>query len=281
MGVAVESAPRRFYHAHASSIHLLLHQGKIDIVTRFRRIALACLAAPLALGLAACNSDDAASGEAPEGEALAKVAAPAGTEWADSAVVTPEGGVQIGNPEAPIKLVEYASHTCGHCADFSAKASEPLRDAYVNSGRVSYEIRNQIHDPIDLTYAVLARCAGPQAFHALAEQGWENLNAFFESAQANQAMYEAAVQQEGAQRFQTLAQATGMFDFFAQRGVSRDQAMQCLAKPETATQIAARSDSQSQELDVTGTPTFFLNGRNLGTIDWPALEPMLQRAGAR
>lgn len=245
-----------------------------------RRTALACLAAPLALALAACNSDEAATGEVAEAEVIAEIPAPAGTEWAETAVVTPEGGVQIGNPDAPIKLVEYASHTCPACAQFAETAVEPLRE-YVNSGRVSFEIRNQIHDPIDLTYAVLARCAGPQAFHALADQGWANLNSFFENAQANQQLYEAAVQQEGAQRFQTLAEATGMFDFFAQRGISRDQAMQCLADTETASQIAARSDSQSQELNVTGTPTFFINGRNLGTIGWPQLEAALQRAGAR
>ena len=243
------------------------------------KLRLAALALPLALALAAC-SDEADTGEAPQGEVVAEVPPPAGQEWADAAVVTPEGGVLAGNPNAPIKLVEYASHTCGHCAEFAATASEPLR-GYVNSGRVSYELRNQIHDPIDLTFAVLARCAGPEAFHALSEQGWQNLNGFFESAQANQAMYESAVQQEGQARFAGLAQATGMFDWFAQRGVSRDQAMQCLADTDTATQIAARSQKQSDELNVTGTPTFFINGNNLGTLGWPQLEAALQRAGAR
>jgi protein-disulfide isomerase len=245
-----------------------------------RRTLFACLSAPLALALVACSSEEATEGEVAQGETIAAIPAPQGQEWAETAVVTPEGGVQIGNPEAPIKLVEYASHTCGHCAEFSEAASEPLRE-YVNSGRLAFEIRNQIHDPIDLTFAVLARCAGPQAFHALSEQGWANINSFFENAQANQQMYEAAVQQQGAQRFQTLAQATGMLDFFAQRGVSRDQAMQCLADTDTASQIAARSDSQSKELNVTGTPTFFVNGRNLGTLPWPQVEAAIQRAGAR
>lgn len=245
-----------------------------------RRTVFACLSAPLVLALAACNSEEAATGEVAEGEAIAEIPAPQGQEWAEVAVTTPEGGVQIGNPDAPIELVEYASHSCGACAQFAQTAMEPLRE-YVNSGRVSFEIRNQIHDPIDLTFAVLARCAGPEAFHTLADQGWENLGSFFENAQANQQMYESAVQQEGAQRFQTIAEATGMLDFFAQRGISRDQAMQCLADTETANQIVTRSETQSEELNVTGTPTFFINGRNVGTVPWPELEAMLQRAGAR
>ena len=242
----------------------------------------ASLALAATLTLAACNSkDDAASGEIAEGKPVAAVPAPAGQSWSDVAAFTPEGGVVEGNPNAPIKLVEYASHTCSHCAEFSEKASEAIRSKYVATGKVSYEIRNQIHDPIDLTFAVLARCAGPEAFHAFAEQGWSNLAPMFETFNANKAALDAAMQQQGAARFDGIAQAAGLYDFFAQRGVSRDQAKTCLAKTETATQIAANSDTQSQELNVTGTPTFFINGNNVGTQTWETLEPMLQRAGAR
>lgn len=242
--------------------------------------------APLALvavlALAGCKSEEApADGTVAESQPVAGVAAPAGQAWSEVAAVTPEGGVVQGNPNAPIKLVEYASHTCGHCAEFAVAAAEPLRTKYVDSGKVSYEIRNQIHDPIDLTFAVLARCAGPQAFHAFAEQGWGNLEAMFAQVQANQAALEAASSAQGAARFDGIASAAGLYDFFAQRGVSRDQARTCLAKADTATQIAANSDTQSKELNVTGTPTFFINGSNVGTQTWATLEPMLQRAGAR
>lgn len=249
-------------------------------MTKFRRAALATLAAPLALAVAACGSD-VEEGEIPEGDAIAAIDAPDGQAWADMASETPEGGFVIGNPDAPIKLIEYASHTCGHCAEFSEAAAAPLRDKYVASGVVSYELRNQIHDPVDLTYALLARCAGPAAFHPLAEQGWENLSDFFETLQGNQAAYEAAAQQQGAGLYQGVAQAAGMIDFVAQRGISRDQAMQCLADEGKASAIAAASTQQSNELNVTGTPTFFINGRNVGTQNWNTLEPMLQRAGAR
>ncbi|MFN6933636.1 MAG: thioredoxin domain-containing protein [Tsuneonella sp.] len=234
-----------------------------------------------ALALASCGSKDAADGEVTEGEAVATVAPPAGQTWSEVASVTPEGGIVEGNPDAPIKLIEYASHTCGHCAEFAEQGMEPLRAKYIESGKVSFELRNQIHDPIDLTIAVLARCAGPQAFHALAEQSWGNLEQTFAQVQANQAVLEAASQAQGAARFDGIATAAGLYDFFAQRGVSRDQAKACLAKTETATKIAADSDSQSKELNVTGTPTFFINGTNVGTQTWATLEPMLQRAGAR
>jgi protein-disulfide isomerase len=248
-------------------------------MTAFRSASLVFAAT---LALAACNSKDAApAGEVAEGKPAAAVPPPAGQTWSEVASFTPEGGVVEGNPNAPIKLVEYASHTCSHCAEFAATGIEPLRTKYIESGRVSYEIRNQIHDPIDLTFAVLARCTGPEAFHAFAEQGWANLGPMFQNIQANSAALEAAQAATGAARMDGIAQAAGLYDFFAQRGVSRDQAKTCLANTETATKIAANSDSQSTDLNVTGTPWFFINGTSVGTQNWQSLEPMLQRAGAR
>ena len=120
----------------------------------------ASLAFAATIALAACSSKDAGTGgEIAEGKPVAAVPAPAGQTWSDVASFTPEGGVVEGNPNAPIKLVEYASHTCSHCAEFSEHASDAIRTKYVDTGKVSYELRNQIHDPIDLTFAVLASAA--------------------------------------------------------------------------------------------------------------------------
>ena len=242
-----------------------------------RRLALSAAAAPLALALAACGSDD----DAPvKGEAIAAIAAPAGQTWVDTAAETPEGGYVIGNPDAPLKLVEYASHTCSHCAAFSQEAAAKL-DGYVEKGVVSYEIRNQIHDPVDLSIALLARCGTPQTFHPLANQAWQNFETLMTTAQANGAALQQAQQVPQAQRFQAVAEAAGLLDFFAARGISRDQAMQCLSDVEKAEQIAEASEKQSEELNVTGTPTFFLNGRLVEGTNWASVEAALQNAGAR
>lgn len=254
-------------------------------MSSFRRIAFVLCAAPIALALAACG--DQAKEAQPTSEPIAPIAAPAGTTWADTAVETPEGGFRIGNPDAPIKLLEFASHTCSHCAEFSQTAAGPL-DEYVNSGRVSYEIRNLIRDPIDLTIAILARCGGPVTFHPLVNQAWANFEPIIQTLQSNGAALEQAQQAPEAQRFQAMAQAGGLIDFFAARGISRDQAMQCLADTTKARQIAERSQAQSEEYNLTGTPTFFINGQVVeGVTTWAAsqsnggLEAALQAAGAR
>lgn len=247
-------------------------------MTSLHRLALVLCAAPLALGLAACQ-DETADGPT-RGEAIAPIAAPAGQSWAETAVETPEGGFRIGNPEAPLKLVEYASHTCHVCADFSKQGAAGV-DKYVETGVISYEIRNLIRDPIDLSIALLARCSGPAAFHPLANQAWQSFDELMATVQANGAALEQAQNAPPAQRLQAIAQASGLLEFFAARGISNDQAMQCLADIDKAQLISTRSDTQSEELQLSGTPSFFLNGQPMEVTSWSALEPLLQAAGAR
>lgn len=253
---------------------------KKPAMTTLRRVTLSSLAFPLALALAACGGGTEEA-TVPEGDPIAAIAAPAGAEWGETAALTPEGGYVIGNPDAPLKLVEYASHTCSHCADFSVAAAATLRDKYVASGVVSYEIRNLIRDPLDLTISTLARCSGPQAYHPLAEQAWAQFGPIVEQANANQAAMAAAMEKTGPERFQAIGEASGLIEFFAARGLSRDQSMQCLADVDNITKIAEQSDKQSTEQNITGTPSFFLNGARLNMTTWDALEPVLQAAGAR
>ena len=251
------------------------------ITTPLRRLPLLAIAGSAALALAACG-DSSEGGDAAtvSAEPIAEIPAPEGTSWTETAHVSPEDGYVMGNPDAPIKLVEYASHTCNHCAVFSQEASGPIEE-YVESGRVSYEIRNQIHDPIDLTIAMLARCGAPESFHPLVSQAWANFESIIQTAQANGEQLNAAIQAPAEQRYQRIAEAAGLLDFFAARGISRDQAMQCLADTDRATEIANNSQTQSDELGVTGTPSFFINGNRIDGTSWAVVEPALQQAGAR
>src|SRR5690554_5414393 len=140
-------------------------------MTRLRQTLLAAAAAPLILALAACGSGEETTSSS---EPIAAVAAPDGQSWLETAAVTPEGGNVVGNPNAPIKLVEYASHTCPACAAFAQESAGQI-DKFVESRVVSFEIRNQIHDPLDLTLAMMVRCGEPTAFHPLATHAWANL----------------------------------------------------------------------------------------------------------
>lgn len=244
---------------------------------------LATLVAPLALALASCGSaDEAATGGALEGEPIAEIAAPDGQQWIDTVTVSDFDGYVLGNPEAPIKVVEYASLTCPACAAFATEGADPLKEEYVNSGRVSFEIRNQIHGPHDLILARLVRCGPKEAYHPRSDMVWKNLQSVLQPVFDNQDAFGQALQLPEEQRFVQAAQVAGFYDFFSRFGLSRDEAQSCLADFPSMEAIAANSTEQSNEFEVSGTPTFFVNGQKLdGVGSWSGLEPILQQAGAR
>lgn len=252
-------------------------------MTRLSRSLALALSAPLALALVACGDKDATDPTAAASAPVAPVPAPAGTAWRDTVAETPEGGHLVGNPNAPIKLVEYGSLTCPTCAAFAEEGMEPLLSKYVDSGRVSFELRNfAVHGPVDIVLARMARCGAKEAVIPLSDQVWKNLQTLTGPLQANQAAVEQAMNLPMEKRFQGMAQIGGFYDFFASRGISEDQAKACLADVPSLEKLAAATDRYAKQDQVSGTPTFMLNGDKLdGVNGWRMLEPILQRAGAR
>ena len=243
------------------------------------RLLLAAATAPLALALAACGSE---SGGPVSGEAIAPVAAPAGQQWTDTVAITPEGGWLIGNPDAPIELIEYGSLTCPACANFSQTGMQSLRDDYINSGRVSLEFRSvPIHGAVDLVLTRMLECGPKEAAPLLAEQLWGNLDAVLTPLQNNAAALEQAMSLPENQRFVAYADQGGLIEFFAARGFSIAQSSECLSDFAAMQALAERLQAQADKDGVNSTPTFLLNGTAIDETSWAALEPMLQNAGAR
>lgn len=247
------------------------------------KLALPLLVVASSLALAACGSEaeKPAAATAEAAEPIAPIPAPAGASWAETVAVTPEGGYRMGNPAAPIKLVEFASLTCSHCAEFAAKGFPPLREDYIASGRVSLEMRNFVRDPIDVTAAMLTRCGTPESYFPLSEQVFANQATIFGAAQRAGPQLEAAAALPENQRFVAIARALGLVDFFAARGISADQAAGCLARSQSATELAQAAGKQAEQFELTGTPTFLVNGAKVPAASWAELEPILQRMGAR
>lgn len=246
-------------------------------MTRSLRFAFV---APIVLALAACGSGAEESANL-EGEAIAAVPAPADTQWRDVATETSEGGTLVGNPDAPLKLVEYGSLTCPTCARFSVEGGEPLME-YVDSGRVSFELRQfAIHGPIDITLGRLTKCGAAESVIPLSDQVWANLETIMNSYQANADAFSQAMEQPIETRFVTGAERIGLLDFFAARGISEDQARTCLADTAAIEKAAGFTQRYGSEFDIAGTPTFQLNGQTVDANTWSGLEPILQRAGAR
>src|ERR1700746_1448533 len=72
----------------------------------------------------------------------------------------------LGNPEAPITIVEYASLTCPHCAHFANEVLPELKKKWIDSGKAKLVLRDFPLDEPALRAAMIARCAPPDRFYA-------------------------------------------------------------------------------------------------------------------
>ena len=244
------------------------------------RLALALAIAPLALGLAACGKSEDKG--ATSGEPIAKIAPPAGKNWADVVTRTPEGGYLMGNPEAPIKMMEFGALSCSHCAEFAEASSAELRDTFVASGRVSYELRLFMLNALDVPAALLVTCGAPEAVPGLSEQFWAWQPTMFENLQkAGDAQMQAISAQQPPASFVAIARVSGMDQFITARGIAADQAATCLADTKKATELAKQTQDAGAKYEITGTPTFMINGEKTTANTWPELKAELEKRGAR
>lgn len=234
--------------------------------------------AALALATAGCDQKDAT---APDAKVAAPVIpAPNGGDWTEQVVATPQGGFLMGNPNAPVKLLEYASLTCPHCSDFSANAAEPLKAKYVKTGQVAWEFRNFVLNPLDVAATLLARCQGPGPFFKLTEQAYAEQEKWigqFSATSKPDMDRMAALPQD--KQFVALAKAAGLDQFFRARGLPEAKIEACLSDKAALDAILAIRDRGTKEDKVTGTPSFLINGRpQEGVYDWVGLEAKLREA---
>jgi protein-disulfide isomerase len=246
-----------------------------------KKSAFALCAAALALGLAGCgggtdNNLSAAASNTP----LPQIAAPNGGDWTEIATMTDRGGFLLGNPNAPVKLIEYASITCPHCAEFAEAGGAALRDRYVRSGQVSWEYRPYLLFPSDPGVFLMLRCIGPAAFFRTAEQLYADQRNWVGRLQALPQDQAAQIDALPTPALKAAAyvRASGLDQFFRQRGIPEARMNQCLADPAALQQYGEMTRRGDSEDGVTGTPTFLINGEHQDAGRWSELEPLLRRA---
>lgn len=216
------------------------------------------------------------------GPVTAQQARRATTNWVNVVARTPEGGFRQGNPNAPIKLVEYGSRTCPTCGKFAAEGVEPLRREWIASGKLSYEFRDfLIHGAPDLSLALLNRCVAPARFFPVLDAMFANQQAFdgplhklMDSQPKQVEVWQNLPPAQAATRF---AEALGMLPFMKARGLPEAQARRCLANPALIKSVAD-TYADGAKAGVQGTPSFFVNGRRVRAYSWDQLQPELRAA---
>jgi protein-disulfide isomerase len=173
---------------------------------------------------------------------------------AELAEAGPLGDQAQGAENAPVTIIEYASMTCGHCAEFHNKTYPTLKSKYIDTGKVRYILREFPLDPIAAGAFMLARCAGKDKYFPLVE-------AFF--AQQNT----WAVRQP----------IPPMLAIAKQAGFTEDSFKECLANQQVLDGIEWVRRRGQEKFGVNSTPTFFVNGKVVrGTMTVEELEKHIE-----
>lgn len=219
------------------------------------------------------------------GGALALIAAkapvkPDAPRWSAKLSTTAIGAHVFGNPAAKVQLIEYYSYTCGHCSEFARLSAVPMKALYLDKGLLTFEYRNLVRDPLDMTAALLVRCGGPAAFYAnhqaifAAQTGWLAKAAKMPEAKAK-AWYEGSF----AERSQRIALDTGLQALMRARGYSVAQINAALDDGVALAEMTAMTNLGQNSHRVTGTPSFLINGKLLAEVhDWAPLKTRLDQA---
>ena len=242
-------------------------------ISAARHLADICLTTAFAVTLALFGGLAGAS----FGGAAAAAGAPAPVNWALHVTVSPEGGHIIGNPDAKVKLVEFMSYTCPHCAEFEAKGVSALRLGPIARGTLSLEIRHLVRDGADVTAAQLTNCVPPRRFMQLHEYVLAHQREWLARARPHSPEDEARQEsQSQAERMRAIASELGFYPILAAHGLDRVAVDRCLAD-QALTKRILDQHQQADTLGIPGTPGFLLDGKFLdNTYDWEALSAVLR-----
>lgn len=165
-----------------------------------------------------------------------------------------------GNMDAPVQVVEYASYTCPHCAAFHEGPYQQVKQDYIDTGMIGFTYREVYFDQPGLWASMIARCGGEMRFFGINNLLYEN-------------------QQEWARAGDGAAIAAALRQIGKVAGLSDEDLDACMADADKAQELMAWYQTNADRDDVTGTPSFLINGEKVSNRDFlPALEAALADA---
>lgn len=149
--------------------------------------------------------------------------------------------IMIGNPDAPVTVVEYASYTCPHCASFHKDTFKAFKTEYIETGKVHFIYREVFFDRYGLWASMIARCAGPERYMGIADLLYEQ-------------------QQNWARAGDPAAIADSLKRLGLQAGLEQATLDACLEDADMAQSLVTWYEANAARDGVRSTPSFLING---------------------
>ncbi len=146
--------------------------------------------------------------------------------------------LSIGDDDAPITIIEYASMTCSHCADFHTETYPVLKENYIEKGDVKFIFREFPLDKLSMATSMLARCVDNSISLAFIDILFQNRNKWY----SDNAIAE-------------------LKNLSKQAGLSSEDFERCLNDQELLDQLIIQKENAIKEFQINSTPSFIINGK--------------------
>lgn len=190
--------------------------------------------------------------------------------------VNPDGSILLGDPSAPVKVVEYMSFTCPHCAHFNEESHTELRGGLVRGGKVSLELQPFLRNEFDLIASLLVTCGSKDKWFGNSDAVLTDQAEWFKPP-ADPTFKERWGALEGNKPAlrKLVARDLGLFKLMLGRGYTPTQLDMCLADETKVKQLITMTEKAGAD-GVNGTPMFKINGKLQGVYGWADLKPLIQ-----
>jgi protein-disulfide isomerase len=162
----------------------------------------------------------------------------------------------LGQADAPIELIEYASFTCPHCATFHERILKPLKTEYVETGKVKVIFRDVYFDQLGLWASMIARCGGEEKFFGITELLMKG-------------------QKDWTRSGDPVAIVDELKKIGRIAGIDQDKLDACMRDEDKARALVQWSEGHVNADDIEGTPTMVINGEKVSNMSYADLKKIL------
>ncbi|WP_299966598.1 DsbA family protein [uncultured Roseobacter sp.] len=168
--------------------------------------------------------------------------------------------MSLGNPDAPVTVIEYASYTCPHCATFHQGPFKQLKADYIDSGKINFVYREVFFDRYGLWGSMIARCAGtPQSFFGISGILYEK-------------------QSEWARAGDPAAIVDELRKIGLLAGLDAETMEACLQDGEKARTLVAWYQENAEADGIDSTPSFVIDGRKYSNMSYGEMAELIDAA---
>ena len=162
----------------------------------------------------------------------------------------------LGDPGAPVTMIEYASFTCPHCKNFHEGPMERIKTDYVDTGKVHFILREVYPSRPALWAGMVARCGGEDRYFGIVDMIFEKQSDWSGASSPEEVA-------EGLRRIGRIA------------GLTDDDLDACLSDVEKAEALVAVWEAHRVADDVRGTPSFVIDGEKHSNMSYEEFAEIL------